>query len=189
MACRGPGVVSDTEDTWYEKLRAEYKPESVRLLLIGESAPSDHGGTRRRNFFYADHLGYDNLYRGVVEALYGLRGLRAKSHDKRPCLRRLQTDGVFLIDLVTYPVNDLKNRAARQAVLEENVPGCVERASGLDPEGIILCSSGVLAALAGPLTTHSLPILHSKPLPFPLGNVRKLFVSDFKEAQANVANS
>ena len=50
--------MSDTEDTWYAELRAQYQPEHVRLLLIGESAPTDHGGTRPRNFFYADHLGY-----------------------------------------------------------------------------------------------------------------------------------
>ena len=179
-------MVSGTGDAWYEGLRSEYKPEFVRLLLIGESAPSDHDGARRRNFFYADHLGYDNLYRGVVEALYGLRGLRATSHDKRPWLRRLQGDGVFLIDLVPYPVNDMKNQAARQAVLKENVPGCIRRASGLNPEGIILCSRNVFDALAGPLMDHHMPILHSEPLPFPLGNVRKRFVSSFKEASSQV---
>ncbi len=179
-------MVSGAEDAWYERLRKQYKPEKVRLLLVGESAPSDHDGTRRRNFFYADHLGYDNLYRGVVEALYGLRGLTAKSHDKRPWLRRLQVDGVFLIDLVPYPVNNMKNSAARKVVLDENVAGCIRRASGLDPEGIILCSGGVFGALAGPLTDHRLPILHSEPLPFPLGNVREHFVSRFKEASSHV---
>lgn len=179
-------MVSGAEGAWYERLRTKYKPESVRLLLIGESAPSDHDGTRRRNFFYANHLGYDNLYRGVVEALYGLRGLRATSHDKRPWLRRLQADGVFLIDLVPYPVNDMKNRAAREAVLGENVPACIQRASGLNPEGIILCSGSVFRALAEPLEGRDLPILHSVPLPFPLGNVRKHFVSGFKEASSRV---
>jgi len=175
-------VVNYSEDAWYARLRAEYKPERVRLLLIGESAPSDHEGTRRRNFFYADHLGYDNLYRGVVEALYGLRGLRAKSHDKRHWLRKLQADGVFLIDLVPYPVNDVHNRAERMAVLHENAQGCVERADALEPDGIILCSRNVFDVLSGPLRDRSMPLLHTEPLSFPLGNVRDRFVTGFREA-------
>lgn len=107
-------MVNEIEDSWYAELRAQYQPENVRLLLIGESVPTDHGGTRPRNFFYADHLGYDNLYRGVLEALYGVRGLEKRSHDKRPWLRRLKNDGVFLIDLVPYPVNDVRSKKQRK---------------------------------------------------------------------------
>lgn len=39
------------EDTWYSKLREKYKPSKVKLLLIGESAPSSNELSRR--FFYA----------------------------------------------------------------------------------------------------------------------------------------
>lgn len=179
-------MVNNTEDAWYAKLRAHYQPEHVRLLLIGESAPTDHGGTRPRNFFYADHLGYDNLYRGVVEALYDLGGLEKRSHDKRPWLRRLQADGVFLIDLVPYPVNDVSSKKQRKAILRENVPGCIERARALNPDGIILCSSDVFDALALPLREAGLPLLHTRALSFPLGNVRDQFVAGFREAFARL---
>ena len=179
-------MVSHIEDGWYAELRVQYQPEHVRLLLIGESAPTDHGGTRPRNFFYADHLGYDNLYRGVVEALYDLRGLKKCSHDKRPWLRRLQADGVFLIDLVPYPVNDVRSKKQRKAILRENVPGCIERAAALDPDGIILCSGDVFDALALPLREAGRPLLHTRPLSFPLGNVRDQFVAGFREAYARL---
>lgn len=181
-------MVSDTEDAWYAELRARYQPEHVRLLLIGESAPTDHGGTRPRNFFYADHLGYDNLYRGVVEVLYDLRGLEKRSHDKRPWLRRLQADGVFLIDLVPYPVNDVSSKKQRKAILRENVSGCIERARALNPDGIILCSNDVFDALALPLREVGLPLLHTRALSFPLGNVRDQFVAGFREAYARLGD-
>jgi hypothetical protein len=175
------------EEKWYSRLRAEYKPERIRLLLIGESAPSDHDGTKKRNFFYANHLGYDNLYRGVVQAMYGLASLKAKEHDKVPWLRRLQADGVFLIDLVPYPVNDMKAGSSRKAILVENVTGCVERAAALEPEGIILCSRDVFTALAEPLRRSGLPLLHDEPLSFPLGNMRSQFVAGFSNAFAKLS--
>lgn len=174
------------EDKWYAQLRAEYKPVKVRLLLIGESAPSDHGGTKTRNFFYASHLGPDNLYRGVVQALYGLAGLKTRTHDKVPWLRKLQSDGIYLIDLVPYPVNDIKAGAERKAVLRENVEVCVERAAAIRPEGIILSSRDVFATLEAPLRQAGLPLLHDTALSFPLGNVRAQFVAGFKAARAKL---
>ncbi|WP_149085711.1 MULTISPECIES: hypothetical protein [Microbacterium] len=179
-------MVNEIEDAWYAELRVRYQPEHVRVLLVGESAPIDHGGTHPRKFFYADHLGYDNLYRGVVEALYDLRGLKKRSHDKRPWLRRLQADGVFLIDLVPYPVNDVRSKKQRKAILRDNVPGCIERAATLDPGGIILCSGDVFDALALPLRKAGLPLLHATPLSFPLGNVRDQFVAGFREAYSHL---
>lgn len=173
------------EDEWYTLLREEYKPTKVRLLLIGESAPSDHGGTKKRNFFYASHLGHDNLYRGVVQAMYGLSGLKGKAHDKVPWLRKLQSDGFFLIDLVSYPVNDIKG-AKRTAILRASVGDCVERARRFEPDGIILSSREVFAVLADPLRSAGLPLLHDKALSFPLGNTRAQFVSGFKDAYAKL---
>jgi hypothetical protein len=72
----------------YEELRERYRPEPIRVLLIGESPP-DPGDAERR-FFYAPTLSrHDNLYRGVAEALYGdTRGFSVK--DKAGNLGRLR---------------------------------------------------------------------------------------------------
>ena len=60
------------EEPWYSLLREQWKPDSVHLLLIAESAPDDRGDPTQRHFFYADHLGgADNLFRSVVQAMYG----------------------------------------------------------------------------------------------------------------------
>lgn len=79
-----------------------HRPERVRVLLVGESAP-DPGAAERR-FFYAPVLDRrDNLFRGVVQAFYG-RSPGSAGDLKGPWLDLLQEDGVFLIDLVPFPV-------------------------------------------------------------------------------------
>jgi hypothetical protein len=84
-------------------LRDAWEPDSVRVLLVGESAP-DPGNAQRR-FFYAPTLTRaDNLFRAVVKPFYGQWPGRA-GEAKAPWLERLRDDGVFLVDLVRFPVN------------------------------------------------------------------------------------
>jgi hypothetical protein len=162
------------EEPWYTTLREHYRPERVRLLLIGESAPDPGAGERR--FFYAPALGPDNLFRGVVHALYDERPTT-----KQPWLDRLRADGVFLIDLVPFPVNKLKTSEKRQAH-RSHVPQAVEAARSLAPAGIVICHGPTFRALAQPLRDAGLPLLHDDPIPFPLGNWRERFVADFRAA-------
>lgn len=102
-------------ERWYAELRAKYRPPRVRLLLIGESAPDPRDAERR--FFYAPTLAAaDNLFRGVVEGLYGHRFPRGSAGcSKTAWLDRLREDGVFLIDLVPFPVNGLETRERAHA--------------------------------------------------------------------------
>lgn len=90
------------EAAWYAELREQYRPQHIQLLLTGESAP-DPGAAKPR-FFYAPVLtASDNLFRGVVLALYDHcfhRGSAGSS--KVPWLDRLKDDGIFLIDLVPF---------------------------------------------------------------------------------------
>ena len=97
--------MSDTEDTWYAELRAQYQPEHVRLLLIGESAPTDHGGTRPRNFFYADHLGYDKTYKDRVQFKYYESGHMA--YLNQASAKQLKNDIVNFVDANEHPVNQV----------------------------------------------------------------------------------
>lgn len=134
------------EDTWYQALRLQWKPEKVRLLLIGESAPDDGGDLANRRFFYTERLsGSDLLFRGVVDALYG-SGKLSKGDLKAPWLERLRDDGVFLIDLASAPINGLKGPPRRRARLE-SVEDCIQRATKLDPEGIVVCHTGTYKVL------------------------------------------
>lgn len=173
------------EDAWYSRLREQWKPSQVRLLMIAESAPDDGGDEAQRRFFYADNLGADNLFRSMVDAMYGATKDDLQRTGKRPWLERLRNDGFFLIDLASSPVNALGS-AARRRTLRSAVPGCVARAAALKPSGIIVVKVDLFAMLATPLVTADLPLLHKAPIPFPLGNTRAAFIEGFNRARSRL---
>jgi hypothetical protein len=169
-------------DTWYDDLRHHWKPELVRLLLVGESAP-DPGAAEHR-FFYAPTLERrDNLFRGVVEALYEPIPRGSSGQPKRPWLERLHTDGVYLADLVPFPVDKLTSGERRRA-RREHVAALVKQAEALDPSGIIVCHAPTFLEVAPALRAAELPLLHDDALPFPLGNMRARFVEGMRAALA-----
>ena len=89
--------MSETAETaWYDELRERSRPHHLRVLLIGESVPDPGAGERR--FFYAPTLTYDNLYRGVAEAVYGESGIDVGR--KTDVLERLRNDGFWLTGLL-----------------------------------------------------------------------------------------
>jgi hypothetical protein len=167
-----------TERPWYAKLRESYRPDCVRVLLVGEAAPDPGDGERR--FFYAPFLHqYDNLFRGVVDAFYGC----SPGHPgdvKTPWLERLASDGVYLIDLVPFPVDNLspdkaEARRLRRTARRDHVDACIAEAITVDPAGIIICHNGVYHATARRMRAAGLPVLHDESIPFPLYAGRKVF--------------
>ena len=174
-----------TESLWYSQLREQWRPARVRLLLIGESAPDSGTNPELRRFFYAPTLSRaDNLFRGVVDAMYSASGLKVGT-SKEPWLRRLQEDGVWLIDLVPYPVNKL-GAGERRRALREHASDCVSRAIAIAPDGVIVCHAPSFDVLKGLLRAADVPLLHNQRIPFPLGNTRAAFVAGFRQAVAEV---
>jgi len=179
----------DREEPWYAELRRQWKPDPVRLLLIGESAPSDAGDPSARRFFYADNLsGRDNLFRAVVEAVLDEPHLDSQTETKSRWLAQLHDRGVFLIDLVPHPVNGMEGVERRHA-RKTSVSGCVERAAALAPEGIIVCHKPSFELLRVPLLAAGLPLLHDTAIPFPLGNWRRDFVQGFRAAYGKLEDA
>lgn len=173
------------EEEWYAQLRDRWKPNRVKLLMIAESAPDDGGKISLRRFFYADRLGADNLFRGVVAAMYDISKDDLKRTGKQPLLERLRDDGFFLIDLAPHPVNALSGAARKRALLQA-VPGCVERAAALEPEGVVVVKVDLYPMLAHPLRAAGLPLLQDGPIAFPLGNTRAEFVDGFDRARSKL---
>lgn len=170
---------------WYQKLRDQWEPEHVQLLLIGESPPDDRGDVSRRRFFYADRLErYDNLFRSVIAALYDEDKLSTGS-SKAPWLERLRADGVYLIDLAVVPINRLTPPLRREA-RKASVIDCLGRIREPSPDGIVVCHMPTFKLLAGPLQAASLPLLHQVGIPFPLPNKRKEFVEKVRPAVAHL---
>ena len=169
-------------EAWYDDLRRQWKPNAVQLLLVGESAPDP--GAEERRFFYAPKLDRrDNLFRGVVEALYEPIPRGSTGQPKRPWFERLRADGVYLVDLVPFPVDKLTSGERRRA-RRAHVAALVEQAQMLDPEGVIVCHAPTFTEAAPALRAVGLPLLHNEPLPFPLGNTRARFVAGVRAAVA-----
>ncbi|HEX9991046.1 MAG TPA: hypothetical protein VGE45_21510 [Chloroflexia bacterium] len=165
--------------TWYDELRQQYRPTNLKVLLIAESPPDSDANNRR--FFYAPELSrFDNLYRGVVKALYGYETIN--EYDKTKVLERLRDDGYWLIDAVESPINNLGKPARRRAI-KEGIPGLVTRCQKLAPEhGVIICHSVVYKFSAARLIDGGVSILQNGPLRFPLGNWRADFVHGMRQA-------
>lgn len=171
---------SPPDDSWYARLRERWRPQRVRVLLIGESAP-DPGADDRR-FFYAPTLDRrDNLFRGVVHALYGPIPRGSTGQPKGPWLQCLKRDGVFLIDLVPHPVDKLPP-AKRRSARRERTADCASEAAALRPEVVIVCHGPTFDDLSPALHAAGAPLMHNEPIPFPIGNHRAQFVSMAREA-------
>ncbi len=116
-------------DEWLsdiERLRECYKPDTVRVLFVGESPPA--GGT----FFY---LGNSNLYHHTATAL-GLDECAKES------LHTFQEAGGYLIDLCPDPLDGLERPARREKRRQAEV-GLSERLKAFTPEAIVIVMKGI----------------------------------------------
>ena len=98
------------ENNRWETLRESYKPSEIKVLIVGEAPPD--GGTR---FFYYDNVPqYDYLFLAVMGVLYPTEALLYKinrtPNEKKRLLERFKTDGFYLMDLFSMPLDQKPKR-------------------------------------------------------------------------------
>ena len=170
---------------WYEQLRSKYRPNSIEILLVAESPPNP--GSSQRRFFCSPALLIDNLYRAVALAMYG-QDPDFRVDAKESVLRRFADDGLWLVDAVDVPINQLST-AERHRAIKESIPSLVSKCRNAQPRrGIIICHGGVFELTGSALRAAGLRVLHEQPLPFPLGNWRERFVTRFRECISHGAS-
>ena len=107
-------------------LRSRYRPECVRVLLVGESAPA--GGT---HFYFAN----SNLFRATREGFLQALGSTAIP-DGAGFLGAFRDSCWWLVDLADCPVNHLTGASRRHAV-SEGIPRLVQTINDTLPDIVI----------------------------------------------------
>lgn len=170
-----------SENPWYEQLRASYRPDEISVVFVGESAPDPGGG--RKRFFYSQELTHDNLFRGLMLALYDARSGQLAEH-KPEWLSGFKRDGFWLLDVVDRPINKLTVGKRSQA-RRKSAPGAIARIVEAQASmGVIVCHGPTFNDLVAAGAPDALDLLHDEPIPFPLGNWRNEFVEGVRKALA-----
>lgn len=163
------GVVAKSADAREEPseitdARARYRPDEVKVLLIGESRPA--GGT----FFY---LGNSILFAATREAF-----LRARPDvDPEKFLAAFKVSGCYLEDLCLRPVNKLPD-VEREAARVEAIPDLAARIEGLNPEVIVVVMQGIADEARGALAMAELDSVPTEFVPFPREPYRDQYVRE-----------
>jgi len=107
--------------TEVERLRASYRPEKIKILFVGESAPA--GGV----FFYKGTGQVHNEFQKILAPIIG----RSPSFIKAFC-----DAGFYLDDLVLEPVNWL-NASERKRLHNQNIASLAQRMSEYRPIAVV----------------------------------------------------
>lgn len=148
----------------YERLREQYRPESIEILMVGESRPA--GGT----FFY---LTNSNLYFATREAFVAALGPLPSGE---AFLRYLADRGVWLYDMADEPVDQLPGRP-RKAAVRARIGELVELLTHERPAHVVAIKRDIGATVRQALNDAALPADRLHVVPFPLYQWRRAFVS------------
>jgi hypothetical protein len=173
----GGATKQDQEMIEYHTAALRYRPAQIRVLFIAESPPAFDADRQRSYFFFEQNPGSEVLFATVTAALYAAN-YRKAAGDKAMWLRRMQTDGYWLIDAVEQPINRLAGRVTtateRAWIIRENIPGLLARLETLRHDGMLQASTGVILikklvfdTLSPVLRASGYNLLHHEKIDFP----------------------
>ena len=164
----------------FNRARRKYRPRKIRLLLIAESPPSSGGF-----FYFPTTIGKDHLFRETMKALdlWPENEPLRRGVDKRSMLRRFQSLGLYLLDTCDFPVDKMRPRDRREAVLEQ-IPRLVNDVIEANPLRILVVKSSIFNPVIVALRESGLwsRILNTGPVPFPSHGNQQIYRSMLKSA-------
>lgn len=155
----------------YEAARQRYRPERIKVLMVGESRPA--GGT----FFY---LANSHLFFATREAFVRARGPAPSGSD---FLRTLQDEGVWLFDLAETPVNQLPGRPRRVAVAART-GALVTLLRDAAPDTVVAIKRSLEPTVRAAMDAAGIGVDRLVGLPFPLYQWREAYVAGLAEVFA-----
>jgi hypothetical protein len=166
--------------TSFDRARRKYRPRRVKFLLIAESPPSSGGF-----FYFPKTIGKDHLFRETMKALelWPREKPMREGVDKRSMLRRFQSKGFYLLDTSVFPVDKLRSRERRSAILEQT-PRLVQDVIRADPLHILIVKSSIFNPVRNALRESDLwpRVLNTGPVPFPSHGNQSTYRSMFRRA-------
>lgn len=161
-----------------ESARLNYKPHTVKYLLIAEAPPNSID----RFFYFEDVKESDWLFLGVMQALYPQakvdyinqkRGINLK----KQLLEKFKQDGFYLIDLLDIPLLYFRGD------LSNNLPELITKIDSISDKEtqIILIKVNVYDTAYEVIKNHGSKII-DKRIDFPASGGQTKFQEKFKEA-------
>ncbi len=146
-----------------ENLRLKYKPTSVEILFVGESAPA--GGT----FFYnADSILFRNTYEAFVKTV-------GKDFESNTVfLNFFKESGYYLDDLCLTPINHW-DKKAKEKMREEGINPLSKRIRAYQPKTIIVVMKAIESHVLKAVEIAGLDV-QFKTLPFPAQGWQREYV-------------
>lgn len=157
----------------YEKIRQQYLPKRIKVLLIAESPPPAAHIDSSRHFYRSDKVRRDDrLLINTIRALYPETEPVAEAkleHEKEQWLRQFQSDGWYMIEALETTLPHEVSKKERQEQIRENLPRLIERIRKLANKNtkLILIKSNVFEVAAEPLRKAGFNVLNSELLDYP----------------------
>ncbi len=172
----------------YRLAAAKYRPKRVRVLFVAESPPARQKNERARYFYLEDVEKADQLWSGLMQALYADFGSAAGQRDRKAAwLDRFARDGYWLIDAVKAPIvkktsdGESISRKALRDRLAKRKQALIKEIDTIKPKKVVLISAPVYEALCRPLREAGVPVVNTRALPFPGSGQQGMFQRQFIE--------
>lgn len=157
----------------YESIRQQYKPAQIEWLLIAESPPPAADVASSRHFYRADRVRRDDrLFVNTVKAFYNEASDKTEAElepEKEQWLKRLQADGVYMIEVLEDSQEHAVTKGQRQQRIAASVPRLIKRVKQLAGPStkIILIKSNPFEVAAEPLRQAGFKVLNQKLVDYP----------------------
>lgn len=157
----------------YQTIREQYRPDSIKILLIAESPPPAPDVQSSRQFYYTDRIRNDDrLFINTIKAMYPETAEQTEAEiepHKKEWLHRFQADGFYMIEALEASQPHVATKPQRQERIAAALPHLLERVNELTSEHtkIILIKSNVFEVAAEPLRKAGFAVLNKELVDYP----------------------
>jgi hypothetical protein len=157
----------------YDTLRCNFKPHTIRLLLIAESPPPAASVQSSRHFYRHNQIrSGDRLFINTVKALYPDLERETETTleaSKLKLLEQFQRDGGYMIEALDDSQPHEATKKQRQEKIRLNLPRLIDQVRTLaSPDTkIILIKSNVFDVAAEPLRDAGFTVLNTALVDYP----------------------